>query len=286
MRRGIDHLVLPVRDLAAARSLYERLGFTLTPVARHPWGTENSLVQMDGAFLELLAVADPAGIEDPGPGRFSFGAFNRDFVARGEGISMLVLDSDDEAADRADFAARGLPVYEPFRFERQARRPDGSQRTVAFSLTFTSDPAIPAAGFFTCRQHFPENFWNPALQGHANGVTAVAAAVMVALEPAAPASFLSAFAGAPARPVDGGFSIATARGRVDVLEPGAFATLHGAQTLPADVTTPRLVACHLAVRDRAAVARRLTAVGVPAAEQPAGLMVGPSVAFGAALVFV
>ncbi len=47
--RPIDHLVLAVRDLDAARATYGRLGFTLTPVARHPFGTANSLIQLNGA---------------------------------------------------------------------------------------------------------------------------------------------------------------------------------------------------------------------------------------------
>ena len=38
MPRGIDHLVIAVRDLDAARATYQRLGFTLTPEARHPFG--------------------------------------------------------------------------------------------------------------------------------------------------------------------------------------------------------------------------------------------------------
>ena len=148
--RDIDHLVLAVRDLDAARETYRRLGFTLTPVARHPWGTANSLVQMHGVFLELLAVADAAAIPEPTHTAFSFGAFNRDYLKTREGLSMLALQSTDPAADRADFDAHHLPVYEPFRFERSARGPDGAERKVAFSLTFTGDARTHGqAGFFT-----------------------------------------------------------------------------------------------------------------------------------------
>jgi hypothetical protein len=60
--RGIDHLVLCVRSLEAAHETYTRLGFTLTPPAQHPWGTANRLVQLQGNFLELLAIADPKKI--------------------------------------------------------------------------------------------------------------------------------------------------------------------------------------------------------------------------------
>ena len=90
---GIDHLVLAVRDLEEARRRYRALGFTLTPPARHPFGTGNSLVQLDGAFLELLAVVAPGDIPGPRSGYYNFAAFNRDYLVKGEGFSMLVLAS-------------------------------------------------------------------------------------------------------------------------------------------------------------------------------------------------
>src|SRR5438046_2056541 len=104
MPRGIDHLVIAVRDLDAARAAYQRLGFTLTADAHHPFGTKNSLVQLDGSFLELVAVADPALVPQPTPQRFSFAAFNRDFLGRQEGMSMLVVKSRDGNLDHAAFA--------------------------------------------------------------------------------------------------------------------------------------------------------------------------------------
>ncbi|MFW6077427.1 MAG: VOC family protein, partial [Hyphomicrobiales bacterium] len=70
--RGIDHLVLAVADLEAARRRYGELGFTLAPPGRHPFGTANSVIQLDGVFLELLSVAEPAEIPPHEDGRFSF----------------------------------------------------------------------------------------------------------------------------------------------------------------------------------------------------------------------
>ena len=45
MTRRIDHLVVAVRDLDGAGRFYERLGFQVGARNRHPWGTENRLVQ-------------------------------------------------------------------------------------------------------------------------------------------------------------------------------------------------------------------------------------------------
>src|SRR5262249_18581637 len=149
MKRAIDHLVLAVNDLEAAREAYRRMGFTLTPPAQHPWGTSNSLAQFQGNFLELLAVADPAKIPPAEAGRFSFGAFNQAFLRRRQGLSMLVFQSTDARRDQAEFAARGLETYEPFDFSRQAKLPDGSLKIVAFSLAFVTEPRMPDAAFFT-----------------------------------------------------------------------------------------------------------------------------------------
>jgi catechol 2,3-dioxygenase-like lactoylglutathione lyase family enzyme len=108
MNRAIDHLVLAVSDLEAAREAYRRMGFTLTPPAQHPWGTTNSLVQLQGNFLELLAVTEPEKILAPEPSRFSFGAFNQTFLKRRQGLSMLVFESKDGLL-AASQAARRQP---------------------------------------------------------------------------------------------------------------------------------------------------------------------------------
>jgi catechol 2,3-dioxygenase-like lactoylglutathione lyase family enzyme len=284
MARGIDHLVLPVRDLEAARDFYARLGFTLTPRARHPWGTENSLVQFPGSFLELLSIADASLIPESSGDFFSFGAFNRDFLEKGEGASMLVLESADEAADRAAFAAAGLPTFAPFRFERRAQGPDGSERTVAFSLTFTACDVLPGVGFFTCRQHLPENFWSPALQVHPNGARGIAAVVLRTPEPFAAAQFLSAFADAPAQAVAGGAVIDTGRGTIRVLTQDAGAAEFGLEALPAG-HAPRLSGFRIAVHNLDALRARLGKAGVRFAEGPAGPVIAARDAFGAGLSF-
>ena len=106
--RGFDHVVWTVRDLAAAARFMEQAGFRVTPRARHPWGTENHLVQLDGFFIEILGIGDETLIPEAVGDSFSFGAFNRDFVKSREGVSMLVMESRDPAADRADFEQAGL----------------------------------------------------------------------------------------------------------------------------------------------------------------------------------
>ncbi|MBD1545736.1 VOC family protein [Roseibium aggregatum] len=239
MVHGLDHVVVAVHDLDATAKAWEGLGFTVTPEARHPWGTANRLVQLDGFFIELLSVADESLIREPGEGEFSFGAFNRDFLKRREGGSMVVFESHDPDKDRAHFEKHHLKTYAPFSFEREAKAPDGSVRKVAFDLTFVTDPLAPGIGYFTCRNRFPENFWKPDYQTHANGAVAIDEIVLVANDPCDHHEFLgSLMEQREMRVTSLGLELKTPRGRIQVFTPDAYSRLFGQEAfdcLPDDL---------------------------------------------------
>jgi catechol 2,3-dioxygenase-like lactoylglutathione lyase family enzyme len=227
MSRGIDHIVHAVRDLDAAAELYERLGFTVGARNKHPWGTHNRIVQFPGFFIELLTFAEPEKLGDDG---FSvlFAAYNRDFIARGEGLSMLILESKDAHADEAILRSKGVAASTDMRFEREGKRPDGTPVKVGFSLAFAEDKHAPDIHFCICQQHYPENFWNPVFQKHANGVEGIAGVVMVADEPAKHRDFLLTFAGAErAMDTAEGFAVALPRGAIDMMTPANFTSRYG-----------------------------------------------------------
>ena len=140
MPRGLDHIVHAVRDLDAAAEFYRRAGFTVGARNRHEWGTHNYIVQFPGVFVELIAVGEPELIRVGAPGTFSFGAFTRDFLAREQGLAMLVLEGKGAADDAGAFRSAGIGDFKVFNFERAAKRPDGAPVKVAFSLAFAADP--------------------------------------------------------------------------------------------------------------------------------------------------
>ena len=148
MTRRIDHLVVAVQDLDQAGRFYQRLGFQVGARNRHPWGTENRIVQLPGSFIELITLGEGAAIAPHQESAFSFGAFVQDYLKDREGLAMLVLDSQDAQADAALFSQKGVGSFEPFHFERSGRRPDGSETKVAFTLAFASAEIAPKAGFF------------------------------------------------------------------------------------------------------------------------------------------
>jgi glyoxalase-like protein len=228
MVRGLDHLVVAVKDLTAAGQAYEALGFTVTPENQHPWGTANRLVQLDGFFIELLSCGDESSITETSGSEFSFGAFNRDFLKTREGASMLVLESDDSAKDREDFEKAGLQVFDPFSFERTANLADGSTAEVAFDLTILKDPLSPEIGYFTCHNRFPENFWKSAFQKHHNGAQSVEAVYLLARDPSDHHEFLGGFSGQrEMRATSLGLELDTPRGKISVLNPAAYRSIVG-----------------------------------------------------------
>src|SRR5947208_13694479 len=57
MLKGIDHLVIIVKDLPQAAKDYEQLGFTVVPAGRHPVGSHNALIAFrDGSYLEIIDI--------------------------------------------------------------------------------------------------------------------------------------------------------------------------------------------------------------------------------------
>jgi len=274
MARGLDHIVHAVRGLDAAADLYRRLGFMVGARNRHPraWGTQNQTIQLPGFYIELLAVADTSGIAPHSPRQFSFGAFNRDFVARGQGFSMLVLEGRG-ALDADQFRAEGMGDFELYNLEREGKRPDGTSVKLAFTLAFASDPRAPDIGLFTNLHHNPESFWNPAFQKHPNSVEDVAGVVVVADRPEQHRQFFETFVGVDAVGASGDFSIATSRGAVEVLTPTAFLQRFGVKA-PNTSRGARLAALRLVV----AHPSRLQAV--PELAGLAGLYVGNAAVIG------
>jgi catechol 2,3-dioxygenase-like lactoylglutathione lyase family enzyme len=283
--RPIDHLVLAVRDLDAARATYAKLGFTVAPIAHHPFGTSNSVVQMNGGYLELLAVTDQAKIPPATETGFSFAGFNRDYLEHREGFSAIALQSEDAAADIADFAAHKLPTYDLVKFERMAKGPDGSERPLAFSLAFTSDARTHGqAAFFTCQHHHSENFWRPEYQRHANGALRVDSAVFVTRDPADFHIFFTWFTGQHdilSTSLHTSFDLGP--NRLDVLSPVAFRAFFGEEAGP---DPRRFTGYRITVADLVATRAHLKTNAVPFAELHEAVVVPSTFAHGCAIAFV
>ena len=280
--RGLDHIIHAVRDLDAAAQLYRHLGFTVGARNRHPWGTHNYIVQCPGTFIELLTVAEPDKLGSDAISNL-FGRYNQDYLARGEGLSLLVLESKNAQADVDDFSRTGIAASDVVQFEREAKRPDGTPIKVGFSLAFAQDKAAPAIRFMTCQQHYPENFWNSAFQNHANGAKEIRAVIMVADEPEQHRAFAQAYTGSTDfYDEPGELSVITPRGALSIMTPARFSDAFGG---PRPRPGNYLQAIRFAVADIATARALMQKNGIRARDYRDGFVVDSVDALGATLSF-
>lgn len=134
MLTSIDHVILPVRSLAAAAEPFERLGLTLTPRSEHKGaGTANRAAFVGGEtnsfYIELLTVHDTAMARAAGDREYLIEA-----LARDPALVRVMLGCSDIPA----MAVRGRPHGggEPY----DAYREDGSKICDVVALP-------PSAGF-------------------------------------------------------------------------------------------------------------------------------------------
>jgi catechol 2,3-dioxygenase-like lactoylglutathione lyase family enzyme len=272
--RRIDHIVIAVRHLEEAGDFYRRLGFQVGTRNQHPWGTENRLIQFGSSFIELVTVgANPKLIPPHEVRRFSFGAFIRDYLQQREGFAMLVLSSDNAQRDAALFAECGIGDFEPFSFERNGVRPDGTTTCVAFSLAFAHNSQAPDAGFFVCQQHLPENFWDSRFQRHANHASNITAVALTTAAPERHVTFLTAFTGEEKQDHPSGqYTFALNGGHIELWHDG-------------QARQPRLTSFTVQVNDVQAMAGRLAAEKIPFTDSENMLVLSKSSAFGADIRF-
>src|SRR5262249_28305850 len=121
-------------------------------------------------------------------------------------------------------------------------------------------------------------------QKHANSVTDIAGVVVVADKPDLQRDFFENFAGAKSMIIDGGLTVPTPRGAIDIQTPAAFIRRFGV-TSPDVSRGARLAAIRFAASDPGLLQ------GVPEQAGIAGLfagnatVIGPGDAMGAVLVF-
>ncbi|MGB6396288.1 MAG: VOC family protein [Bradyrhizobium sp.] len=276
--KGIDHLVLAGHDLEALRSACQAFGFAMMPRGGLPFGISNSVIPLQDSYLEILSVT--GDVPEHSPGHFSFGAFNRDYLARHEGFSMLVLDTTDARADIASWREAGLQVYEPFDFSKTSTTPDGENVTLGFSLAFVSHPAAPWFGLFACQYKRRQFYAQPQYQNHSNGASTVQD-VWIAGEVAQDlADFLSKVTGATSVRKSADLTVLQTRtGAIVLARPRAFEAAFGVP-VPHPEDGPHLAGFTIGCRSLA----HLAALDLP--KVGGRYVVSPSRGFGTAIGFM
>lgn len=274
---GVDHGIVGVQDLEAARARFASLGFTVTPRGRHiGWATANYCIMFAQDYIELLGIVAPGGYA---------AGLDRLLAERGEGILKLALRSDDAQATH-DFLARQGLVADPVRdLARELEAPEGTVLP-EFRLVHPRPEAMPGLSGFLCQHLTRELVWRPEWCAHRNGATGVVSYAILADDPAALAEGWARMFGAGAVALDGNWlTVETGTARLDFMSWDALAHEFD------DIEPPRpragsIAGMTVAVKDLVAAATCLAEAGVACIRTDKGLVVPPEDACGAALRFV
>jgi len=285
-QRAYDHLVLCVNELEQAKDFYRQLGFTMTPVAVHPFGTHNSIAQLHGSFLEVLSVNDPSLIANHDTRTFSFPAFNRDFLEDHEGLAKIAFQGENAASDAAEFAAKGLSDFDTFDFSRKAGLPDGTEVRLSFSLAFVAHDDMPRSAFFTCHQHAPEYFWKTKYQSHENSAKTLVETMMVADEPTQYTNFFSKLLNSTGVSNDDGvLAFATNGGSFTLATPAQWQKRFAGEASPDLTKGPRLAGYTIGVDSLQKTTHCLNKNHIAYATSQTGIFISAATAHGCVTEF-
>jgi hypothetical protein len=241
---GIDHPLLATRDINALRDRLISLGFNMTEIGKHPWGTSTSLAMFEGCLLEIMGIYDATLIDAVPAGDFRFGRHVYEHLQQHEGIALTALHSLDSQADAVVAKKAGLVVAGHLEFGRDVTLPDGRADRTKTTLALLPDPEFPRLSYFLCQQHRPDLIYVPEWLSHPNTANGIGG-VTISACPSTHAALKRKFTGlyGDVTHVAGGFSVQTANGTMTIQSPDAVEKEFG--SLPsaiANTSQPCIVA--------------------------------------------
>lgn len=277
---GIDHTLVGVRDLEAAREQWARLGFTVTPRGRHiGWGTGNYCIMLDRGYIELLGIVNAAEFTN-----------NLDrFLETREGLMGLALASDDATRCASSLRAAGIAADGPKDLKRLLELPEGTV-TPEFSLVYLPGEATPDLRAFVCQHRTPDLVRKPEWLAHANGATALLGMTLASDDPVSLApAYRRLFGEHGVRAGDDWLRVETGAGWIDFATPGVLARRYERVAPMPDHPLPWAVAMTIGVGDIGRCHAALAAGGFgPRASgfgRNSGIALGPGDASGLYLEF-
>jgi hypothetical protein len=207
--------VIAVRDrMDEAVEIYRGLGFRLTPRGRHSLGSINHLAMFGGSYLELIGYEPGAATVRP------------EILAAPLGFNALVLASADADATQGALLQRGVAADPPLDFSRPVEVV-GERREARFRTVRPADEA-PFGRFYFCQHLTRELVWRAEWLAHANGAASITRVVIASSEPRVSARYFARLFGAGiVRAMEGGYEVALANTRVEIVDAALLAARYG-----------------------------------------------------------
>lgn len=280
---SVNHVGLAVRDLDATCDLYERLGFTLTPLSMHkgsmkpgepevPYGTGNRCAVFGNNYLEIVAHVDKT--------KFDFGMIG--FLSRHEGAHIICFGCGDAAVVNDRVRATGIGTSGVIPLQRDLGTPEGV-RTAKFECVHFDRAATPEGLIQAAHHVTPQYIHQDRYVHHANGVVALSDVYLSVADPDEVERRYEKLTGRKAvrRGRRRVFELPLVS-RVSVIDANDIAAELPGSTYP---QPPCLAGYAFAVTDLARMERILTEQKLPFHQEPTRLVVPASAMYGATVVF-
>lgn len=220
---GIDHPLLATDDIEGLRARLVSLGFHMTAIGKHPWGTSTSLAMFNGCLIEIMGIYDDTLLDEIPAGDFCFGRHVYKHLQDREGVALSALYSTNSVADAQHAERAGFTVAGHLEFGRDVTLPDGTQGRTKTTLALLPDAQFPRLSFFLCQQHRPDLIYVREWLEHPNTVDGICGVNIIA-DDTFHAELKTRFGGLYRGfdGIDGGFQYQTANGMLRVLTVDAF----------------------------------------------------------------
>lgn len=244
----LDHVSHFVPDLEAAGALLAQLGFAVTPISAQvtqdgPAGTSNRCVMLREGYLEFLTPT----ADTPNARRM------RASMKRYRGVHLVCFGTPAAEEEQARLESAGFAPQPLVHLERKV----AGGRKVRFSVVRAAPGKMPEGRVQYVQQLVPEAIWRARHLRHRNGVLGLAAAYVVAADPARAAARWARFMGGLPRREGKLASLATDRGKVLIGTRAQMQALLGSAP-----RAPGIAGYALACRDPRAFARHCRAAGL------------------------
>ena len=272
----LDHVVINARDdMDRAADIYRRLGFTLTERGYHSLGSMNHLAMFGTDYLELIAV--PKGATT---GRM-------DLLNFPYGLNGLVFGSEDSAITYSELTKVGVPVEAPVEFTRPVKV-GGKEHDARFRTVRMKAGVVPYGRVYYCHHFTRDLVWRDEWRHHANGVVAVARALIVEPDPAKGAKlYADMFGPESVRDIKGGKGVVVGNSRFDIVTEAALRAEFGGAVPNAEGRSAYMAGLTFRTVSVAKVARTLQDGGIEGSVQSPGRLVVPAKqALNAVLEFI
>jgi catechol 2,3-dioxygenase-like lactoylglutathione lyase family enzyme len=274
---GIDHTLVGVRDLEAARAAWETLGFTLTPRGRHiGWGTGNYCIMLESGYIELLGVVDPGQFLNNLDG----------FLKKREGLMALAFGSDNPHRSADRLKAAGIVFEGPKGLKRKLEMPEG-EVLPEFELLYLDRDATPGVNAFITHHLTPDLIRRPEWLRHANRAKRLRSVTVVVDDPVRTAiGYLPLFGPDRVQVSDAMTVVDTGTSRIRFVTQRGLKVFYDALLPLPEHQTPWIASMKIEVADKNRCRDFLRDRNVPVEKTGKGCLVPPEVANGCIIEFV